>query len=414
MESVIKKRDKSSFFVSNLMFMLLAIVFIASSFLMSYLDVEFKKTIVIIQYIIILVPIFLVMKFTNVNIKKAFRFNKISVLTVFKIFLITLACIPAAYSLNLIVNMFLMKFSLFRDVSLDLGSGFLNFLIIFFLVSITPGICEEIFFRGMMLSGFESKLKPVQAIVLSGFLFAIFHFTIQNFMLPIFLGIVLAIVVRVTNSIFSSMFLHGFFNAFGVLLMYFGPASKTNNKKLDIQESIDLFVNMKIEVFITTVIALLAITALFIGLVYGLLMWLKKEYKKIEVGDYILIDSHKLEVINIEEDYYLIKEEEDIKKVKKEFFENNNYKIKKKNIANIGDLILINKEEYIIEEIKEDIFILKNDQGELKRVKSKILRDNPKLLVKYKSEKNKVSIFNYVFICVVLILYIVVNVIAYT
>ena len=230
------------------------------------------------------------MKLTNVDIKKAFRLNKISFKTVFKIVLITLVCLPIAYFLNLVLNVILIKLDLFQVQTMDMGTGTLNFFIMFFLISITPGICEEVFFRGMMLSGYESKMKPLNAIILTGVLFGLFHFNLQNLMLPMFLGVMLALVVYITNSIYSSMILHSIFNAIGLVIMYFVPeVENIEATPAEMEAVLEASIELLEQSAPILLGFLLFVSIICGGLLYVLINGLKKDYiKKGSQFDFLL------------------------------------------------------------------------------------------------------------------------------
>lgn len=345
------KNSHSSFFVSNFMFMMLAFAFIGLSLLMQFIGVGFKASILIIQYGIIGIPIFISMKLTKVDIKKAFRFNKIPFKTIYKIVLITLASLPIAYFLNLVLNVILMKLDLFQIQTMDIGTGTLNFFVMFFLISITPGICEEIFFRGMMFSGYSSKMKPSSAIVLTGVLFGLFHFNLQNLMLPIFLGIILALVVYITDSIYSSMIAHGLFNGIGLLIMYFIPSSgSVGTTPTDVEASVEL-----IEQAAPAILGFLFVVSLLCGgVLYLLINMLKKDYVKISVDDQLVIKEQTLVVVGFEDDIIIVENElKELKKLKSESLKDLSYKlvkVKKRieydkaspwNIVFVGSVVLL-------------------------------------------------------------------------
>ncbi len=92
--------------------------------------------------------------------------------------------------------------------ALQLNDRSVNFIIIFILIAIMPGLCEEFTFRGIILSGFSNTLKPIWAIVITGVCFACAHFSIYNF-LPLFvMGTLLGFVVWRTNSIWTGSIIH--------------------------------------------------------------------------------------------------------------------------------------------------------------------------------------------------------------
>ena len=88
-------------------------------------------------------------------------------------------------------------------------------------VALVPGVCEEIFCRGILLSGFNKSLGPRFAILMSAFLFAALHMSIYRFVPQFVLGIFLAVVVLRSRSIWLAMLIHFGHNGSIVLVEHF-------------------------------------------------------------------------------------------------------------------------------------------------------------------------------------------------
>jgi len=80
------------------------------------------------------------------------------------------------------------------------------------LIAVLPGICEEITFRGMVLSGFSRSSRPLAAILLTAFLFGVFHLSLHRFLGVFLIGIALSYVVWKYGSIYPAMLLHAMSN----------------------------------------------------------------------------------------------------------------------------------------------------------------------------------------------------------
>ena len=74
------------------------------------------------------------------------------------------------------------------------------YIILLLLIAVLPAITEEITIRGVVLSGYEDKNIYLAASI-TGLLFGIMHLDPQQFLYAAVLGFVLALVVRITNSI---------------------------------------------------------------------------------------------------------------------------------------------------------------------------------------------------------------------
>ncbi len=86
-----------------------------------------------------------------------------------------------------------------------------------FYAAVLPAICEELAFRGILLSGLRRKLRPTPLIIGVGLIFGIFHVTLYRLAPTAVLGMVLTAIALMTGSIFPGMLLHAGNNAIGVL-----------------------------------------------------------------------------------------------------------------------------------------------------------------------------------------------------
>lgn len=85
-------------------------------------------------------------------------------------------------------------------------------------MGVLPGVSEELMFRGFVLSGLRTKLRPAAAIVASSLLFAAFHFLLIRFGVTAALGVVLGYACWRTGSIGPSMVIHAMHNSILVAL----------------------------------------------------------------------------------------------------------------------------------------------------------------------------------------------------
>lgn len=90
-------------------------------------------------------------------------------------------------------------------------------------IALLPAICEEILFRGFVLSAFSSRMRAWKAIVLSGIFFGFFHVMVWISQgIPtahIVLGIFIGYVVYRSGSIFTGMIFHFVYNGTLAVLM---------------------------------------------------------------------------------------------------------------------------------------------------------------------------------------------------
>src|SRR5438132_308956 len=79
-----------------------------------------------------------------------------------------------------------------------------------------PAVLEELAFRGFILTGLRRRLPLWSAIVLSSFLFALYHMNVFQVIPAFILGIVLGLLAAWSNSVLPGMLFHLLYN--GVLL----------------------------------------------------------------------------------------------------------------------------------------------------------------------------------------------------
>lgn len=94
-------------------------------------------------------------------------------------------------------------------------------------LAITPAICEELFFRGFLLSAARSRLRPWLAVLATGVLFGVFHVLVRESLLlerllpTAILGVILGWVCWRTGSIWPGILLHVLHNGLLLALGHF-------------------------------------------------------------------------------------------------------------------------------------------------------------------------------------------------
>ena len=95
-----------------------------------------------------------------------------------------------------------------------------EFIFVVFVIAITPAICEEFLFRGLILKNFERFATPVRAIVFTGLIFALFHFHPFNIIPLAILGIYLTFITFYSGSLYTAIFVHFINNFFSAAAVY--------------------------------------------------------------------------------------------------------------------------------------------------------------------------------------------------
>jgi len=95
--------------------------------------------------------------------------------------------------------------------ALFVGDKPLPLWMVLFLTAITPAVCEELLFRGFVLSGLR-RLGQWPAILISSLLFGLLHPSIYQFVPTFLLGVLLGWLVWKSGSVFCGMIVHALSN----------------------------------------------------------------------------------------------------------------------------------------------------------------------------------------------------------
>lgn len=80
---------------------------------------------------------------------------------------------------------------------------------------VIPAVCEEFFFRGIVFNEYR-KYGTANAVIVSALCFSMLHFSIKNFFIYLFAGLLFGFVTAVTKSLIPSVLLHLFSNALSI------------------------------------------------------------------------------------------------------------------------------------------------------------------------------------------------------
>ncbi len=229
---------------ANKVFFWVIIIFLGFSYAIGILSVLLRKniatdnfhiTIIITQFVLILLPVLIYVLKNRLNFKEVFRLNKLGLLPAFIIVINSIFAILAAGSLNVIVLFLLQQIGKVPPDSIPVPKSFSEMLITLLVLSISPAICEEALHRGILLRSYE-KRGTIKAIVISSIMFGIFHFDIKNLLGPIFLGMVIAYYVVRTNSIFAGVLAHFSNNAIASISSYLVGGSETDSAPITLAD----------------------------------------------------------------------------------------------------------------------------------------------------------------------------------
>jgi sodium transport system permease protein len=150
-----------------------------------------------------------------------------------------------------------------------------NWWLPFVLMGILPAICEELAFRGFVLSGLRHMGHKWWAIAISAVAFGMAHFILQQKISATAVGLLIGFLAVQTGSLVPCMVFHALFNSLTVGAALFAASIDATVKKYPVLESI---VRTDGEGFFTPA----AMIACLVGTI-GILWWLQKlPYRRTE------------------------------------------------------------------------------------------------------------------------------------
>ncbi len=205
---------------------LFAIGLVSLIYFGSYVQIKFGKVGIGITQLMILALPLLFAYYIKGDFKKIFSLNTPK----FKHFIGAISLWIGTYMIVFIItNTILYYFPQNQEVVESLneilvGDGTLIQNLLF--ISLMPAICEELFFRGFVLTSFRENKKSYRgAIVACGILFGIMHMDFIRIIPTAILGTSFAYAVCKSGSIYISMFMHFINNAFALVITYIATSS---------------------------------------------------------------------------------------------------------------------------------------------------------------------------------------------
>ena len=171
------------------------------------------------QLIILLVPLAVVL-YTKKDIRLTYGFRYTGAIGFLGAFFIILGLYP----INIVMSYGLI--SLFPQSADNVVTTFSTIMdgnpaAVFFVIALTPAVCEEMLFRGLIYNSMKARYREPAAIGIVAVLFGIYHMSLVKFIPTGLLGLILCCVAYKTGSIFPSMMMHFINNAFSVAMSYY-------------------------------------------------------------------------------------------------------------------------------------------------------------------------------------------------
>lgn len=98
--------------------------------------------------------------------------------------------------------------------------------LLFLGVAVAPALCEEVLFRGVVLSALARRVSPVAAVVTQAVLFSIYHLNVYQAPTTLIIGLVLGALVLRSGSLWPAVVIHALHNGITLAVqLYAGEAA---------------------------------------------------------------------------------------------------------------------------------------------------------------------------------------------
>ena len=215
-----------------------------------YLDIPIIPNLLLSQGII-LIPALLFVTFSKEKLNAILGFHKIKISSIFMIILFTDLMMPLTTVINAISMLFV------DNTVMQMSSSVLSMSmpVMLLIMGVLGPISEEIVFRGIVLNGYKRSGNAFRAILFSALLFGLMHMNFNQAAYAVFLGIVMAVLVEATGSLWSSAIFHMTVNLQNVLLMFVSDVLYTDEYMKEAQALTENTENMLASIGIYSVIA---------------------------------------------------------------------------------------------------------------------------------------------------------------
>lgn len=170
----------------------------------------------IFSELILAVPAAFFLFLTEGSLKEKLGLCRIKLSTACMVVLFTFLTMPLTTMINAISQLFVDNAVM--GISGDVVG--MPFPVMFFLMAVYGPCCEEFVFRGLIYRGYRKGGAALGAVLLSGLLFGLMHMNFNQAAYAAVIGILLALLVEASGSIWSSVLYHIIFNGQSVCLLF--------------------------------------------------------------------------------------------------------------------------------------------------------------------------------------------------
>ena len=178
----------------------------------------------VVQLFGLLLPLFIWLRITKDSFKRNMPNRPLGITNIVLLTIMSFLIIPFAMFISAISGLFVTNDVAVMLQSLSTQPWWLMMLVF----AVVPGIVEELVFRGYIQSNTGGSVTKIA--VLSGFLFAIMHLNLHQFVYTFVLGVVFAYMVYYTKNIWAGIIPHFIMNGTNVTLSHWATRGLYNGE----------------------------------------------------------------------------------------------------------------------------------------------------------------------------------------
>ena len=234
---------------------------------------------------IVLLPALIYVAIHKINIIACMPYRKLRISDGLLSLLFGYALVPMMLFVNNLTSLFSTNYV--QDSVQELIAY--PFVVQLLIIAVLPACVEEFVFRGLIYHSYR-KNGILGAAVLSGLVFGLMHLNINQLSYALLMGIVFALLVEATGSMYSSMLAHFAANSYSIIMMQLVSMTSGGSELLEQSAQAAESTMNSVPVIIAQLVMLGLVAAGFLGIAYLL-------FKKIAVRngrwEYLKEQLHK-------------------------------------------------------------------------------------------------------------------------
>ncbi|MBK8268694.1 MAG: CPBP family intramembrane metalloprotease [Planctomycetes bacterium] len=166
--------------------------------------------IVLSQVLLFAVPVIFLTWYTKTDLAETFSIKVPSIWHALGALLLAVSITPVAFLLQRLQFQIFPASETIRVLQEQQAAlfGEAPWWVLVLVFAVTPGICEEVLFRGFLLGGLRERMGVLKTVVTVGLVFGLFHYQLEKIPVVSFMGMVLTLVCLRSGCIFLSVIVH--------------------------------------------------------------------------------------------------------------------------------------------------------------------------------------------------------------